>query len=290
MIAPDSVFLRAALRYADEFHLPVFPLHSPSDGPTGCSCHTKNCDDQAKHPRTADGSRGASTDPAQIERWWLMWPDANVAVATGPASEVYVLDMDPPKGGDESLRDLVQKHGPLPHTPTVATGGVGEHYYFSAPEGIIIRNSAGKIGPGLDVRGVGGYVVAPPSLHLSGRPYIWIASAHLADTGIAMMPNWLIELATAGDRSDYRLEPGAPIAEGERNSALARLAGWMRRPGMSEGAIAAALLVENSQRCVPPLEDDEVLRIARSISGYPPSFVHTPKSTTSTITIAQRSA
>ena len=120
----------------------------------------------------------------------------------------------------------------------MATGGGGEHYWFAVPEGVALRNSAGLIAPGLDVRGRRGYVAAPPDLHISGERYAWVADAHLADTPIALMPDWLIELAKGDDRRDYQLEPGAPIPEGERNNALARLAGWMRRPGMSEGAIA----------------------------------------------------
>jgi hypothetical protein len=148
---------------------PVFPVHTPNtDG--SCSCRRPECDDVGKHPRTRNGLKDATTDPEQIRTWWTWWHDANVGMATG---KIIVLDVDPRHGGDESLHDLEQQYDPLPDTVTVETGSGGRHHWFSPPQGAEIRNSEGKIGPGLDVRGVGGYVLVPPSLHASGRRYTW---------------------------------------------------------------------------------------------------------------------
>jgi len=121
----------------------------------------------AKVPRTRNGCKDATADPAVITGWWDMWPGADIGVATGDG--LLVLDVDGEPGAD-TLHELERAHGELPATAHAITGG-GEHYYFTttAP----IRNSAGKLGPGLDVRGDGGYVVAPPSSHLSGRRYEW---------------------------------------------------------------------------------------------------------------------
>ena len=151
--------------------LPVFPVHTPTpEGPRPCSCRKPDCQDVGKHPRTQNGLTDATTDPTRITQWWTQWPDANVAMATGT---VIVLDVDPRHGGDESLRDLEALHELLPETVSVETGGGGAHYWFHPPEGREIRNSSGALGPGLDIRGAGGYVLVPPSLHQSGRRYEW---------------------------------------------------------------------------------------------------------------------
>ena len=113
---------------------------------------------------------------ADARQWWRKEPNANVGIVTGRINRLVVLDVDPAKGGDQALTDLEHEHGALPKTVSVRTGGGGQHFYFQHP-GVPIPNCAGKLGPGLDVRGEGGYVVAPPSIHLSGKPYEWGATA-----------------------------------------------------------------------------------------------------------------
>ena len=151
----------------------VFPCHTPqfTADRVRCSCKKTSCGNVGKHPRTLHGFKDATTDPDQIRKWWEMWPEANLAIATG--DPVVVLDVDPRHGGDESFRDLEQEHGKLPVTVVVKTGGGGWHHWFRPPDGIEIRNSEGVVGPGLDVRGVGGYALVPPSLHASGSRYTW---------------------------------------------------------------------------------------------------------------------
>ena len=101
-----------------------------------------------------------------------MWSDANVAIRTGVVSGLVALDVDLAKGGPNSLRLLVQSHEPLPGTVESLTGGGGQHILFQYP-GESILNSTAKLGPGIDIRGDGGYIITPPSLHASGRRYEW---------------------------------------------------------------------------------------------------------------------
>src|SRR5262249_16131729 len=147
------------------------------------------------------------------------------------------------------------------------------------PDGFDIRNSAGKLGPGLDVRGNQGYIVAPPLRHLSGQRYAWDAAAHPDDIPLAPAPGWMLALLLAPTNANIanpeKGRAGAPVvaaklAEGSRNATLTSLAGTMRRRGMSEEAIAAALLAENEARCDPPLAEAEVLKIAKSVARYAP--------------------
>jgi hypothetical protein len=100
-----------------------------------------------KAPLTPNGVKDATTEPSTIRTWWANWPDANVGIATGQASGLAVVDVDPRNGGDESLRDLEARHGPLPATVVCLTGGGGEHHYFTLPDGAPIRSR--KIAPGL---------------------------------------------------------------------------------------------------------------------------------------------
>ena len=171
----------AALDYARR-GWPVFPCHAPA-GP-GCSCGRADCQSPAKHPRTRHGLLDASTDEAVVRRWWRRWPAANVGLRTGAG--LVVVDIDPAHGGTESMRALVEIHGPLPATAAVRTGGGGWHLYFTHDGPL--RNSAGALGPGLDVRADGGYVLAPPSWHLAGAPYRW-----RKECTPAPLPSWVLE-------------------------------------------------------------------------------------------------
>ena len=261
--------LRAALDYAAR-GWPVFPCHGVRDG--RCTCGKADCKSSAKHPRVEHGLKGATTDPAMIRSWWVRWPDANVPIVTGAESDLVVLDVDPDKGGTESLYDLQHRHGQLPPTPESLTGGGGAHLFFQHP-GVPIKNSTSALGPGLDVRGDGGYIIAPPSRHVSGGVYEWDIGHHPDHLEPPPLPDWLLTLLT--DKRDGHLlaEPiGEIIAEGQRNATLASLAGSMRRRGASEAAILAALVAENEAgRCQPPLEHGELVKIAVSVARYAPA-------------------
>jgi putative DNA primase/helicase len=165
----DNPLLGAALRYSGERGWHVFPCHWPLPG-GGCSCGDPACASPAKHPLTPHGFKDATTDPGIISAWWQRWPSANVAIATGAASNLFVLDADGAEGL-AALAELERLHGPLPRGPRVRTPGGGLHLYFAWPtDGSSIRNKVRVGGLPIDVRGEGGYVIAPPSRGV-GRPY-----------------------------------------------------------------------------------------------------------------------
>ena len=164
--AASPVLLRAALAYARR-GIPVFP-----------------CEARGKAPLTYSGFLDATTDPRRIEAWWRRWPGANVGIPTGERSGLLVLDVDLRDGGPGSLAELERAGGPLPETARARTGGGGMHVFFQYPTGEVVRSSAGRLGPGLDVRGEGGYVVVPPSR--TRGAYEWLDRAPLAD------PEWLL--------------------------------------------------------------------------------------------------
>lgn len=262
----------------------VLPLHTIDDGDR-CSCGKAvcrcdgRCDDPighcasaGKHPvghMVPNGVLDASRDDATITQWWAGFPDANIGITTGDASGIVVVDIDIKAGGDITLDDLQRRFGALEPTWCVETGSGGIHLYYRMPDADV-RNSAGMIGPGIDVRGNGGYVVAPPSLHASGERYRWSRDWHPNTVPLAELPPWLLERMMPP--SSRRAAPPIPhrIPEGMRNTMLTSVAGSMRRRGLDRAAILAALKITNATRCDPPLPDWEVERIAQSIERYPP--------------------
>jgi hypothetical protein len=176
----------SALKYALEYAQrgwPVLPLHTP-DERGRCSCRKGDCKSVGKHPRTMNGLKDATTDEATISRWWGMWPDANIGIRTGAESGIVVLDVDPRNSGNKSLAALELNNGELPETLASNTGGDGRHILFVRPDAELSKSA----GEGLDIKGEGGYIVAPPSLHASGKRYEWANS-----TEIAQMPSWLLQ-------------------------------------------------------------------------------------------------
>ncbi|MET0425288.1 MAG: bifunctional DNA primase/polymerase [Actinoplanes sp.] len=157
------MLLTAALAYA-RHGIPVLPVHTPDQG--GCSCDRgARCEHAGKHPRLRHGLTDASTDPRRIEMWWRRWPTANVGLRTGVVMDV--ADVDSVEGWHGLVHLL---DGALPAGPRVRTGGGGRHLWFR-PTG---QGNRVRLLPGLDWRGAGGYVLAPPSRHASGGDYRWI--------------------------------------------------------------------------------------------------------------------
>jgi hypothetical protein len=129
---------------------------------------------RAKEPLTAHGVHDASDDPQVVVAWWREWPTANVGLDVH-RSGLVVVDLDPAKGGIESWETVCVEHALEPYaTLRSRTGSGGMHLVYRAPLGLTVRNSAEKLGAGIDVRGRGGYIVLPPSLHPNGTPYAWI--------------------------------------------------------------------------------------------------------------------
>jgi hypothetical protein len=269
--APFPALLAAGLGYAAR-GWPVFPCHTPTK--IGCSCRRDTCANIGKHPRTQHGLKDASTDEATIHRWWGMWPSANIAVSTGAASGLVVLDEDSYKGGDASRLELEQMYHPLPETVQQFTGGGGRQYFFTHP-GTNITNSTASLGVGLDVRGDGGYVIAPPSLHESGKCYVWELNHHPDDIQCAPMPAWLVALCQE-TRRPAPVSADDPIRQGQRNSRLFRIGCSLRAHGVSEAAILGALGAINAVQCQPPLADVDLVRLAASCARYQPGTAQPP--------------
>ena len=241
----------------------VFPVFEPTDN--GCACGDPRCASPAKHPRTAHGLHDATTDGDQIRDWWTRWPNANIGIATEP-SGLFVLDFDERHGGLESLRGLVAEHGAF-NTRGTLTGGGGEHFFFRATIDAASRSNVLRDYPGVDVRSKGGYVVAPPSRHISGLWYAWNSA-----TGdkLADVPQWLAAMLEPVKKA-VDLTAAGTISEGNRNSFLTSLAGVMRRRGLTGNEIEGALAVANRERLTVPLEDREVTTIAKSVARYAPA-------------------
>jgi hypothetical protein len=161
--------LPSAIAFARRGHA-VFPLHWPVEhnGEVACSCGRLCGKNAAKHPvarYAPNGHLSATTETGIVKLWWgLRVPEANLGVRT---EKLVVIDVDPRHGGDESFAALEREHE-IPPTWRTLTGGGGEHILFACPDGIEIANVVAKqmseppLGPGIDVRARGGYIVAPP--------------------------------------------------------------------------------------------------------------------------------
>jgi len=205
----------------------------------------------------------------EVHVWFSRWPDAGIGVVTGAVSGLVVLDIDPEHGGAASLERLQLQHFRLPTTVECRSGGGGRHIYFAHP-GAFVRNMAG-LAPGVDLRGDGGYVVAPPSLHASGLRYAWVGDRKPKPSDLAPLPGWVHRLAV--DRpgrlghsiAHWRRLVREGVREGERNNTIASLAGHLLRHGVDAPVVVEVLLCWNRVRCQPPLADDEVVPVVESI-------------------------
>ncbi|WP_369719727.1 bifunctional DNA primase/polymerase [Bradyrhizobium sp. LLZ17] len=136
---------------------------------------------------------GYTKDPDEISEYWRRWPHAAIGLPTGPMNGLFVIDVDTPDGHDqegrESLMKLEMRYGALPRTRMAESPTGSKHYYFKQPPDVTIPCSVSKLGPGIDVRGNGGFVIAPPSVRPKRGEYKWINHALIADA-----PKWLLDL------------------------------------------------------------------------------------------------
>lgn len=184
---PTSLLGKAALSYAEKGYR-VFPLE-----PKG------------KTPRTEHGVKDATTDLERVAAWWRQMPDANIGIATGQG--LLVLDIDGAEG-EASLAELTDLYGPLPPTPTQKTGK-GRHYLFKVDGPV--KNSASRIGKGIDTRGDGGYIVGGPSIHPNGDAYAWDTDARPSKLEAAPCPAWILDALRPkiSERASVQAEPPA---------------------------------------------------------------------------------
>jgi KaiC/GvpD/RAD55 family RecA-like ATPase len=207
---PDNPLLEAALGYASHGRK-VFPLWWPIKN--GCSCSQGlACVRAGKHPLAKlapNGLHDATDDPDVIRGWWAQYPEANIGIRTGPESGFWVLDVDAYKGGAIALEELEAKHRQLPTSIRARTGsgGASTHVIFLYPTNLRIASRALPGVRGLDVKGAGGYIVAPPSLHRSGNRYCWLDEE---DSQLEEAPGWLLAMVGAPPST----APTSPIPTG----------------------------------------------------------------------------
>jgi hypothetical protein len=242
--------LHAALAFARK-NLRVFP-----------------CMPRDKRPACPNGVKDASADIDVIERWWHARPDCNIGIATGTVSGIFAIDIDG-LDGELEMRRLEAEHGALPATVEVITGA-GRHLYLATPQAPV-RNSVGKIAVGIDVRGDGGYIIAPPSIHPSGRRYSWSVDSA---TTFAAAPQWLLaKISNPGGMvpptptTEWRELLRDGVGEGQRNQTLTRLAGYLLRRHVDPLVALELLTAWNEVRCQPPLDVAELGAVIDSIAG-----------------------
>jgi hypothetical protein len=189
----------------------VVPMHSVVDG--RCTCGAPQCPSPGKHPRVRwDEYQSRRPGEDEVRHWWQRWPGANLGVVTGAVSGLVVVDLDPRAGGDEELARLEARHGTLPDTVECLTGGGGLHLYFRHP-GVSVPSR--PFVPGIDVKGDGGLVVAPPSLHRSGARYVWEPGCSPDEHDLAEVPGWIADPEPAAS-SHAASRVFAPRTTGER--------------------------------------------------------------------------
>jgi hypothetical protein len=227
------------------------------------------CAVRAKEPATPRGCKDATADPHMIRHWWGLEPQYNLAVATGAVSGIIAIDIDGPDAEAE-LRKLELEHGALPATVEVITAR-GRHLYFKAPK-LPVRNSTGKIGPGIDVRGDGGYVLSPPSVHPTGKTYRWSVDSANA---LAPPPAWLLDkiatpangATTATPVSDWRVLVRDGVGHGARDCTVARLTGYLLRRRIDPMVVLGLMQSWNATSCTPALPTADIDRIVDSIAS-----------------------
>jgi len=266
----------------------VFPLNWIANG--RCTCGKRDCGKSSgKHAfakLAPHGLKDATADLDQVWAWWSDYPSANIGLPTGSINGIIVLDEDGPEGA-ASVAALEAANAPLPPTLTSQTGRDGGRHRLFAYAGTEIKNSAGKLGVGLDVRGEGGCIVAPPSGHLSGRCYRWVFPL----VAPAPLPAWLRNLMTSpsapppaprasftagGDsRADLLRRARKYVAscegvgEGSRDTTVFRLAGHLAALVNTTGEMLAGdeiadVLFDFARRCVPPFPENEMREKVKS--------------------------
>lgn len=266
----ETRMLERALEYL-QLGYPIFPVCSPK---MGLHQHRgQPCKNVGKTPLIAwqaFQTRLPTID--EVRTWWDRWPLANIGMVTGKLSGVVVLDAD---SGD--AKKTAMEKGGLDRTPAVFTGKSGGIHYWLAHPGEDVSNFARKL-PGLDFRGDGGYVLVPPSAHVSGAVYRWVDGT--VGMTPAPVPSWLMDLlhdkpggseSTSDDHAPLDLGSFvAGIPEGKRDDAMWRLASKLRNDNIPR-QYAEAMMRQAARACRPAFDEDVALeKVARAYRLYEP--------------------
>jgi len=242
-----------ALKYVSK-GLRVLPIYWPSPGGTGCGCIKSDCAAPAKHPCIVSGVKGATSDPERVRYYWHIWPDANIGIATGEG--LAVVDVD-----DSRVVDVGKVKTRVAYTAR------GFHAYYRVDRPVANRV---RVRGGVDIRGEGGYVIAPPSVHATGAVYEWRGQWSMQEA-----PAWLYSLLERptskryGTRDDvFDVGRMGVISEGGRNDALFRCAAAAVGRGKNAVEVETEVRWINSNRCQPPLSDREVGKLIQSALRY----------------------
>jgi putative DNA primase/helicase len=257
--------LDAALDYARR-GWPVFPCHGIVNG--RCTCGKPDCEHAGKHPRTPHGRNDGSTDPEQIRSWWSQWPDSNVAIVTGKESGLAVLDSDDYAGGDVELEEIVRVHGALPPSPVSLTGGGGRQFFFER-NGKPIASRIGVLAPHLDIKGDGGYVIGPGSMHRSGHRYEWDLAAHPDDVPIPPAPKFMEAPPTSP-----KARPKTTSSPASRHSILLRQTWRDRANGAYDDALRRALESTQGRELIAEGREHEIRRMVDGAFAKDPGHFH----------------
>ncbi|MBA3765729.1 MAG: bifunctional DNA primase/polymerase [Acidobacteria bacterium] len=297
---PEPNMLEWALMWVSR-GVPVFPLHEVYDGGLcTCTCvdHQKKgrplcegdnqvcgseCVSPGKHPRTDfklgifGGVTCATLDEAKTRLWWEKHPTANIGGRTGSASGIFGVDQDPKNGGNASLHDLCEVYGlEWLNTWRNMSGSGGDHFLYALPQGLKLPNSTSKLALGIDTRGENGYLVMPPSLHVSGERY------HVLEPrDFLPVPQFIIDRLTKAEsaqkvvidfqeRRDRLAVNGNKerFLDGYRNDGLFGVGygRWLHGWANNGAELQDQLLEVNTVRCVPPLDESEVIALAVHIA------------------------
>lgn len=219
---------------------------------------------EKKIPLTGAGFKNATLDAAQISKWWTENPAAQIALPTGETNHLFVIDVDGPEG-----EQAVKKMN-LPETFTVSTRPGRFQRWYKQPHGTKSKCSASILGPQIDTRGDGGYVIVPPSIHHeTGEPYKVIKNIPWADAPISLLEP---------QKSSSRVGQSSPISDGDqipkgkRHDTMLRIAGALRARHLSPEMILAQLRMANERQCRPPLDDADLQKLSQYVGSKPGGF------------------
>ena len=284
----ENALAYAALGWA------VFPCHTrEADG--NCSCGNRPCFDTAKHPLTENGVKSAAKDAGTLAKFFTGdYAVANIAVATGEPSGVWVIDVD----DLAALAKLEYQYGRLPKTAIAETGRCGRHYFFRWTEALANLKNSVKFAGELDVRTTGGYILLPPSVHATGKAYRWLVSPD--ETPIVDAPDWLIDIvpkretltvnAVCVEERIAKYLAACPAAiSGQSGHAttfgvICRVVETFPEVRGKDDEELLSLLKTWNERCVPPWTDRELLHKIGDAQRKAVTATPTPISPASIIT------